>query len=452
MQLEITIPLCPLCKQEALANTPGQVAPTRLCAACRSMVQTILPGRRALAEAYSVVEPASARAGASHLVDSLPHAGMLDTFPAERDFVEHGATIQEFAGQDFIELDESTTDLYECEEVEQSQPGYDDQSSLPADSALITDSPALDSAPQIDLLDDEPLSLSSFDEPVLAELPVAAADETWPEEAAQTTEIVPTETVEIFAARAAEPVEITPVETTPVEITAEIAVPREAYEEAQPAEQPVVDYKEAVDPWDDPLPAWDYSVNEYPTLLAPEPSTGNRGWMKLAAAVALVVIVGATGYLFLFKRSAVAVSEKAASVLPITEADAAKPIAQTSARPESRPAAESNASAAPGAPVSTQPVTAPVRAHLPEEGNYSLQAASLPNESAANEFAQKVARAGVEARVVAADLGRKGRWYRVRVGRFMTAAEAENFARTATANARAAGMNLQLMVCDYEKP
>lgn len=433
MQLEITIPVCPLCKQEALVKSSGQVTPTRLCAACQSMVQTILPTRWATANAYSTIEPASA-AQARGMVEAGPSVALADAFPVERDFDEHEATRAGFAEQDFIELDESTTDLYE--EVEESDPGH------PSDSTLIADPPAWDSSPEIDLLDDEPLSLSTFDEPVTFEPEGSVQEESRPAEVVMAEEVVEPEPAQ--PALVAEPTEITE--------PAAIAAPVEVCEAAQPVEQQTSDYKEAVDPWDDPLPAWDYSVNEYPTLLMPERATGNRGWMKIAAVVTLIAVVGAAGYFILSKRSAGAVSEGAASALSITEAGAVKPAAQAIAQPESRPAANSTPAAETGAPVATQAAAAPVRAHLPEEGDYSLQAASLPNESAANEFAQKMARVGVEARVVAADLGRKGRWYRIRVGRFRTAADAENFARTATASARAAGMSLQLMVCDYEKP
>jgi cell division protein FtsN len=54
--------------------------------------------------------------------------------------------------------------------------------------------------------------------------------------------------------------------------------------------------------------------------------------------------------------------------------------------------------------------------------------------------------------VVSADLARRGRWFRVRVGRFNTAEDAQKFAKEAQLRAKAAGMSLQLIVSQYEQP
>ena len=61
-------------------------------------------------------------------------------------------------------------------------------------------------------------------------------------------------------------------------------------------------------------------------------------------------------------------------------------------------------------------------------------------------------RAGVPAYTVAAEIAGRGKWFRVRVGRFETANDAEKFASEARLRARASGLNLQLIVCSYETP
>ncbi|HLG16766.1 MAG TPA: SPOR domain-containing protein [Blastocatellia bacterium] len=91
-------------------------------------------------------------------------------------------------------------------------------------------------------------------------------------------------------------------------------------------------------------------------------------------------------------------------------------------------------------------------ADLEGGGNLTLQAASSPSEAAARELSEKLIRAGIPAYVVAADLGPRGRWFRVRVGRFNDRNEAAKFGEQSRLRARAAGISLQVIVVDYEKP
>jgi cell division septation protein DedD len=60
-------------------------------------------------------------------------------------------------------------------------------------------------------------------------------------------------------------------------------------------------------------------------------------------------------------------------------------------------------------------------------------------------------RAGVPAYIMSIDIPRRGKWFRVRVGRFPTADEAGKYAPQARQRARAAGISLELIVCDFEK-
>src|SRR6185369_12171905 len=85
-------------------------------------------------------------------------------------------------------------------------------------------------------------------------------------------------------------------------------------------------------------------------------------------------------------------------------------------------------------------------------GKYSLQAASFPNIAAANEFAQKLKGARIPSYVISTDLKRRGTWFRVRVGRFNTPEDAQRFAAEAQLRAKAVGMSLQLITCQFDQP
>jgi cell division protein FtsN len=52
---------------------------------------------------------------------------------------------------------------------------------------------------------------------------------------------------------------------------------------------------------------------------------------------------------------------------------------------------------------------------------------------------------------VSADLPRRGKWFRVRVGRFNSADDAQKFAAEAQNRAKAAGLSLQLIGCQFDK-
>jgi cell division septation protein DedD len=86
---------------------------------------------------------------------------------------------------------------------------------------------------------------------------------------------------------------------------------------------------------------------------------------------------------------------------------------------------------------------------LPGQKLYALQAASFPNEGGAKAYSDKLVRAGVPAYVIAADIPRRGRWYRVRAGKFAAPDEARKYATEWQQRARAAGINIQLVTVDY---
>jgi hypothetical protein len=82
----------------------------------------------------------------------------------------------------------------------------------------------------------------------------------------------------------------------------------------------------------------------------------------------------------------------------------------------------------------------------------ALQAASFPNQTEAGKFAEKLVRAGVPAYVVTAKLAHRGTWFRVRVGKFDTAAEAQRSIALYHSRAASAGLELHLIQCEYERP
>jgi len=245
-----------------------------------------------------------------------------------------------------------------------------------------------------------------------------------------------------------------------------IAFAPPAIPEAPSLEQPVsapldegsgageeADYKEATDPWDDPLPAWEYSANEYPVLLGSNESSSWKKFLVPAAAVLLLVAAGAV-YLLIYKTSAESQGTPATEIALANEAPAqSEPPASdgraaAAEQPQQSPAPES-------APAISAEAAQPAQVAPEAEsagGAFSLQAASFPDEVEARRLSEHLIGATVPARVVAVDLGRRGRWYRVRVGRFASAADAEKYAVQARERAARHGMNVPLIVCDHEKP
>ena len=77
-------------------------------------------------------------------------------------------------------------------------------------------------------------------------------------------------------------------------------------------------------------------------------------------------------------------------------------------------------------PETTKPAPAPV-ASTPNNGNMTIQVASFDNQAQANERVARLKSDGIDARVVRAEIPKKGTWYRVQIGGFSTRQEAENY-------------------------
>jgi len=211
------------------------------------------------------------------------------------------------------------------------------------------------------------------------------------------------------------------------------------------------------DPWEEPLPAWDYSRNEYPVLMGP-PRGGSFSKFKIPVAVFLILALAAGFYYLIYPQlsrdqsPAIVVPSQPATETHSATAASKEAVAQnaTPSTPAETPVSTANTEAKPTQ--QTNPQAPGAEGSTNSQGRFSLQAAAFPTQAGADEFAEKLKHAGVPSYVVAADIAHKGRWFRVRVGRFNTADEAQRFAAEAQSRAKASGMSLQLMVSQYDQP
>lgn len=234
----------------------------------------------------------------------------------------------------------------------------------------------------------------------------------------------------------------------------------------EPGERTGLIGETSADPWDDPLPAWDYSRNEWPVLLGPSQQSSDTRHRTIFAALALVVLA-ALIYFLIFRPGSPRQLATAAANSSAQDSAAAGELPA----PAAEPAAVDEPRASAAEPAAEQNGTAPSASQDPKaeqtgaaaasnesdndagaNGRFSLQAAAFPTEEGAGQFAEKLKRAGVPSYIVAADIARRGRWFRVRVGRFNSAADAGRFAAEAQMRAGSAGLSLQLITCQYEQP
>jgi DedD protein len=124
-------------------------------------------------------------------------------------------------------------------------------------------------------------------------------------------------------------------------------------------------------------------------------------------------------------QAATAAAVPAATAAPAAEAPAAAPEApapeaappapEAVARAATQAAREATTAAAAPAEARPEPAKGPV---------FTVQVASSRDEKDTERLADRLKAAGLDARVVAADIEGRGRWYRVRVGRYETRDEA----------------------------
>lgn len=225
---------------------------------------------------------------------------------------------------------------------------------------------------------------------------------------------------------------------------------KSVFDDESPSPQPDEDAA-VTDPWVDPLPAWDFSQNEWPVMVGP-PKRRQIG--MLSAFLGVLVLLAAGGFYFFILQPTLREQRAAAPVEPKGAERAA--VVVPPIVPEAKPAEHAPAQSASPAPAETPAVVDSKPIALPDignnSGNFSLQAAAFPTQTGADEFSDKLRKAGLPSYIVSADLGRRGRWFRVRVGRFNSQNDAQKFAAEALLRAKTAGMSLELIGCQYDQP
>lgn len=457
MHLEMTNKICALCKR--LVATNGHPDSTRLCEECRSLIQVILPktGHGSLV----VVEQAHAFAQPQLAAMGLAHSAAPVSFEEDADDVEMVAQPGHYELASFdpvADFDEvqagrvSDVEIDYIDEFEASDDGVD----IPAGALPDPIYEAMDQAdepaaqePDVFIMPDRP---ESFDDRATAfehgsyderrELDLSPYDEA-------------EQTISLPHAR---------------ETNAEAGLEAETLNntEATGDERAIgytedASYREAVDPWDDPLPAWEHSRNEYP-LYVGITERKRRLRLKTLLAPAALLVFAVAAYLIFQSRDNAPQNREAAvdsgqarleSSLPV-----ATPQASDSAKPagdDAQPAASTSSQAADAA-ASDEKKDAPTASATANddaetEWRHSLQALASQSADEANAFAERLKGAGIPAYVISADLANRGKWFRVRVGGFATAQEALKFAAESRLRAKAAGVALKdLNLVDYVKP
>ena len=474
MHLETTNKICALCKRLVAAN--GHPDATRLCEECRSLIQRILP--KAGSNAFPELEQAHAY-GQTHIAGAAqPALAASASFEEDLGDVEivSRSTHSEIASfdpvADFDEVQPCHITRVETEYLDEFEAGDFEASD---DEAYMSAEALLDPI-------DEPMTHTA--EPVAQEpevflMPAQAEDFHQAEEfhngaaAFEAEEFVaaPSEkTGWIDPSRDEESDRIISLPNTADTDTragsdVETSINWEAAKEAEAisgAEE--TSYQEAVDPWDDPLPAWDHSRNEYP-LYVGIAERKRRSRLKVFVVPAIVLAGLIAAYLLFQSRDSAPQNQQAAespaqgnlsSSLPVAapqEPDTTKPAS------DDKQAASTSSGASDAQPAATvEKKEAPLAAATTETGaasewRHALQALASPSADEASAFAAKLSDAGLPAYVIPADIANRGRWFRVRIGGFNTAQEALKFAAEARQRAKAAGVTLKdLNVVDYVKP
>lgn len=410
MKVEAAHSSCPLCKRQLPARIALEIPDTRLCEQCQSMAVTALRGARAVVSASTVVEIddhpiAKFQADApapDHLVGGP--ASLFDDFSTvmRHSELEAPHSFQPNANEELVfEFFEQEAPDFNPHSVEADLPGASEN-----ESALHRDELSAGSPQSISIAEYAPDHHAERNNALLTE-----------------------DTCENTGSGFAE---------------------RSSFLSDQTDQHVPIEEIAATDPWDDPLPAWDYSHNEWPVLVG---SSDRPSFTRMQVSIAaIVLLVCAAGFYFLIFRSST--PEPAAANSEATSSASADAEPGASAVETQRPDAPTQPSTTSGEREAAISQTAEMSS--PSEGEahglFSLQAAAFATQGGADEFAEKLKQAGLPSYVEPADIARRGRWFRVRVGRFNGAEEAQRFAGEAQLRARAAGIAVQLIVCQSGRP
>lgn len=410
MQFEITNSTCALCKSANARPADGYPGPSRLCLACQQLVQTILP--RAGMTAVRETAPAMGALFDTAVVEEAVYATDVEAAPSSDNGLDYSEEIKAIESDFFHQEEES---YYKTEfEIQPETDEIDD---------FVEDFPG---APHHSHAED------------LSDLSERA-----------TVEYSPSETytggtvTQIYGAQSASEY----LSPTTAPLTGEEIADESVGANPVPAFSQGYD-EAAVDPWENPLPAWDYSQTEYPVLLGPNKET-NRKKLFWIIVAGLLIASFAAGYFILSRPEAAqndnqprAAESNATPAAPAAEGNST---ATTAGQQNVSPEASADAASAQAAKPSASTEFGGV-------GSLTLQSAAFPDEAGASEFSTKLIRAGIPAYVVPADLPRKGRWFRVRVGRFSNADDAKRYAVQSRIRAKAAGLDVDFIVVEYGKP
>jgi hypothetical protein len=201
---------------------------------------------------------------------------------------------------------------------------------------------------------------------------------------------------------------------------------------------------------DDVPPSWDTTQDQYHPRLLPEERSKTHS-SRQTAILALLVIAGLAGGFFLFKAFFKPKTETAKNE-PQTQVQAQAPQSSVSAlatvekpsAPTPTPAPQKNEIKPESAPVNNAATAEKPAAKMPDaasiegQGNLSLQAMLLSTPTAANDFVEKLKKAGIPAYVSAS-----GSKFKILIGRFTTDADARRYMATARERAKTAGLDLR---------
>jgi cell division septation protein DedD len=403
---------CPLCKRRLPERTVGQAPGTRLCEQCQTIVITAFRGSIRTLETLSVVghDQATVPTPGEQVLEEdllIGEKECVDDVSPEISSPVSNVSVSQFST--FETSEDSSFRFFEEEEPQYRVHREDTESANDHYEASLYSEKSLS---QFDETDSRPEAES------VTEISKAAEDTASPEAGGI------------------------------LESPASLPVLNRDNQRDQEFEQEPVTGVITADPWEEPLPAWDYSQNEWPVLIGPHKRTVPRERAAIASLVILLVLV--LFYLMVYRP---ANAERRTTDNEI-QTGAEERSASSAAREEQKQTAQlssdnnSHSTSAANETVASQSVYE----NKNGLGKFSLQAAAFPTEAGANEFAEKLKGAGVPSYVVSADVARRGRWFRVRVGRFNSADEAQRFAGEAQLRARTTGLALQLIVCQYEQP
>lgn len=441
MQVETGHPICSLCKRELTSSLEGSFEGgpgTKLCQGCRDLVQTAFHGveSRAVAASAGAQQSGTTTTYLQSVQSDASTAGLVETSsPA---FFEDLSTFAGAPEQNqqagFSELDDGSFEM-----------SFEDE--LPAVLDFETNSMHAPVIEPTEHHDDSPVA-------AMLSTGLSTGQSTGPSNESIRAEL---SDLHLSLSEDGSPIAASSTVTVPELAEPSEDVPGEALNTSLNTRLDTKSISAAAvaDPWEEPLPAWDYSRSEYPVLMGP-PRGRSFAKFKVPFALLILFAVGAGFYYFIYPQISRDQPLPTDSV-PVVLAPEPRESTPKSADSTAQSQPQSTPTEAP-ATVEAQPAQQAARdAAVPSEigdakGRFALQAAAFPTEAGADELAAKLKAAGLPSYVVSADLARRGRWFRVRVGRFNTAEDAQKYAAEAQLRAKAAGMSLQLIVSQYDQP